>query len=165
MRRIVAPFLVLIIMASCSTVLERTVAGTEATASGGVTFHFRGAVGNAFRARVLLAFLDQVPKRFFPVVGNGAYRVRITLDPVVVDYTPIYCVFPILLSFFGCPQGTVSRRYSVAVFSGERMRLISQWEGRVIRPFGLYYMIPRTKNRVEEALLGRVAAALKLFFH
>lgn len=157
--------LLLLLCSGCSTVLEKTVpAAGGAPPAGGVSIRFRGAASLAFRNRVLLRFREKAPERFFLTVKEGEVLVRITLDPVLVDYTPIYCVIPTLFSYFGVPQGTVSRRYSIAVFGKDGGKLLALWQGRVIRPFGLYYMIPATTRRVEEALLLKIGEALESYF-
>lgn len=157
--------LLLLVLSGCSTLLERTLSPAgETPVPGTVSITFRGDASLAFRNRVMLRFREKVPDRYTLMVREGDTRVRITLDPLLVDYTPIYCVIPTLFSYFGVPQGTVSRRCSIAVFGRDGGRLLALWEGRVIRPFGLYYMIPATTGKVEEALLAKIGEALESFF-
>jgi hypothetical protein len=155
----------LLVLSGCSTVLERTLPpGGETPIPGGVSITFRGDVSLAFRNRVMLRFREKAPERYTLMIKEGDTRVRITLDPLLVDYTPIYCVTPRSFSYFGVRKVTVSRRCSIAVFGRDGGRLLALWEGRVSRPFGLYYMIPATTRKVEEALLLKIGEALESFF-
>lgn len=155
--------LVPLLLSACTVTMRRTDIISSALPPGGVVFRFRGPVGSAFRARLMIGFLEKVKGRgHFLMTDGGRYRVRLTMEPLDIDYRPIFFVIPPLLSYLGCPQGTVTRRFSVAVFDGRR--LIGIREGLVRRPFGLYYMIPFTQRRVQELVLRQAVAESASFF-
>lgn len=151
---------------SCSSTIHnnRPTAGPR-PAGGGIQYRFSDNIKESFRNRLFIAQMQSFTnRRYFLTAAKGRYLVSVTLDPWQIDYTPIYCVFPPLLSYLGCPQGTVSRRFSAAIYQTGNNRLLNLWHGRVIRPFGLYYMIPGTKRRVQETILSKLHTVLSNYF-
>lgn len=154
-----------VLTTACSSVVQRTDwAPRQPLKAGGVRFLFHSQADTVFRSRLLIGFLQGVPGHFPVTVSDAAYRIRVTLGEWETDYTPIFFLIPPLLSYLGCPQGTVTRRWALAVYGGEENRLLVLREGLVRRPFGLYYMIPSVKGRISEALLATITAELAVLF-
>ena len=155
----------LFLSVSCSTTVSRIqIAGKADAGGGGVRFRIMGDVPPSFRTRLLIRFAAEMGEKFYPAVRSEVYRVDLRFDPVDRDFTPIFFIVPPLLSYLGCPQGTVSRRFSIRIVSARSGKLLSIYQGRVRRPFGLYYMIPAAEKKMYNAILKLASDALVSYF-
>jgi len=165
MRGFIVSIAAVVLFASCSSVITTTVLSEkQGRRAGGVRFRFFGDVAFAFRTRLMIRCVSSFKSGLYPVMHGEDYIVEVRLDPVQRDFTPIFFIVPPLLSYLGCPQGSVSRRYSLRVISAADGRILVIWKGKVRRPFGLYYMIASAERRMHDEILIKSSSVLNLFF-
>lgn len=152
-------------LVSCSSVITSSrIAPTPDIPSGAIEYTVLGDAPPAFQGRLIIRCSSVLGKEHQPVVRDGAFRVAVRLDAIERDFTPIAFIIPPLLSYLGCPQGTVSRRFSIRITTVKSGRVLTVWRGKVRRPFGLYYMIPSAEKKMHDAILELGSGAIIRFF-
>ena len=161
MKRILLPVILVFVATACETTLTRhDFAAIPARVSPTIALRVAGDVPQWFVNRLLVRVAGQLPEKTVLTTGEADLEYTLTLEPFVEDYTPIYCVFPTLVSFFGVPQGTVTRDFTLRLQSRGEARIHTVWQGRVRRPFGLYYVIPSVRHRIMNEIIEELGSRL-----
>lgn len=146
---------------ACATdVTRHDFQAIPARVSPSICLRVVGDVPAWFANRLLIRVAEQLPPKTVFLTRDADLEYTLTLEPFSEDYTPIYCVFPTLVSFFGCPQGTVTRDFTLRLTSRGEPRIHTVWQGRVRRPFGLYYVIPSVRDRIMDTIIEELGSRL-----